>query len=159
MSLLGNLRDLFSEALGPDDASDDRAARVTVAALLTLVAQADGRVLGVEERGLAVLLQSYFRLSEADAARIIVRAADIGSGFDSITALADRILQDIPFEERPALLILAYRVAAIDGQVHEFEDDLIWRIGRLLGMSDGQIVELKIEALKNLSPGEAHDRT
>ncbi|MGO4706754.1 TerB family tellurite resistance protein [Microvirga sp. 2MCAF38] len=156
MSLINNLRDLFNETLGSEQRNADHDARVTVAALLILVTQADGRVLSVEERGLIVLVQSYFGLSDADASRILARAAEIGGELDPATSLADRILHDIPYEERPNLLILAYRVAAIDGHVHEFEDDLIWRIGRLLGLTDQDIVALKIEALKNLLPDEAH---
>jgi hypothetical protein len=41
-----------------------------------------------------------------------------------------------PASRRPArrgLLGLAWAVAAADGQVHEFEDDLVWRVGQLLG--------------------------
>lgn len=155
MSLIENLRDLFRDAVSADT-SEEQDQRITVASLLILVAQADGRVMNVEERGLSVLLQSYFGLSEDSASRLLDRAAEIGSELDPATSLADRILQDIAFDERPNLLVLAYRVAAIDGNVHEFEDDLIWRIGRLLNFSDAEIVALKVEALKNLSPGEAH---
>ncbi|NNC01177.1 hypothetical protein HI113_45785, partial [Corallococcus exiguus] len=126
MSLIENLRDLFRDAVSADT-SEEQDQRITVASLLILVAQADGRVMNVEERGLSVLLQSYFGLSEDSASRLLDRAAEIGSELDPATSLADRILQDIAFDERPNLLVLAYRVAAIDGNVHEFEDDLIWR--------------------------------
>jgi uncharacterized tellurite resistance protein B-like protein len=45
---------------------------------------------------------------------------------------------------------MAYRIAAADGAIHEFEDDLIWRTGRLLGFSDSDLAIIKAEALEAL---------
>ena len=38
---------------------------------------------------------------------------------------------------------MAYRIAAVDGQVHDFEDDLLWRVGRLLGLPDEDVARLR----------------
>jgi uncharacterized tellurite resistance protein B-like protein len=64
--------------------------------------------------------------------------------------MVDRIVHDVPSEERPRLLSMAYRIAAADGAIHEFEDDLIWRTGRLLGFSDSDLAIIKAEALEAL---------
>jgi uncharacterized tellurite resistance protein B-like protein len=50
---------------------------------------------------------------------------------------------------------MAYRIAALDGYLHEFEDDLLWRIGRLLGFSDADVTALRELALKTLRPERA----
>jgi uncharacterized tellurite resistance protein B-like protein len=155
MSLMANLRELFHDAFGPMAPAPDHEERLTVATLLLLVAQADGRVLSVEERNLPILLRSYFGIDADTAARLLDEAAEPGSGTDRTTSLADRILHDIPVPERPGLLALAYRVATVDGHVHEFEDDLIWRIGRLLGLTDEAIAAIKVDAARNLAPGRA----
>ncbi|MGO4571961.1 TerB family tellurite resistance protein [Microvirga sp. 2TAF3] len=73
-----------------------------------------------------------------------------------ISRFRDLFDQTIGPDERPRLLALAYRVAAIDGVVHEFEDDLIWRMGRLLGLSAETLAAIKGEALKNLMADQAH---
>jgi uncharacterized tellurite resistance protein B-like protein len=156
MSLMANLRELFSDALGSAETGPDHEERLTVAALLLLVANADGRMLKVEERSLPVLLRSYFGMAEDSATRLIDQASSLSAGMDPATSLADRISHDIPAAERPRLLALAYRVAVVDGQVHEFEDDLIWRIGRLLGLNDETIADIKAGAIRNLAAGPAH---
>ncbi|HST94781.1 MAG TPA: TerB family tellurite resistance protein [Microvirga sp.] len=154
MSVITRLRDLLHDTLGTDDPAET-GEHLSVAALLSLVARADGRMLKVEEEGLRVLLGSRFGLTREGAERLLAHAAEIEGTLDPSTTLVDRLLQDVSVEDRPRLLVLAYRIAAIDGTVHEFEDDLIWRTGRLLDLSEGEIAALRAEALKNL----VQDRT
>ena len=66
-----------------------------------------------------------------------------------------RVLQETPERDLPALLAMAYRVAAVDGVVHEVEADLIWRIGRLLGLDDAMVSAIREEAFRNLGPERA----
>jgi uncharacterized tellurite resistance protein B-like protein len=154
MSLISRLRDLFLESVGAHEPPENDE-HLTVAALLTLVASADGRVLKVEEEGLRVLLSSRFGLTEEQAGRLLEHAREIEATMDPSTTLVDRIVHDVGFEERPRLLALAYRVAAIDGKVHEFEDDLIWRTGRLLDFSESDLAAIKADALRNIAPDQA----
>jgi uncharacterized tellurite resistance protein B-like protein len=154
MSVITRLRDLLHDTLGTDDPAET-GEHLSVAALLSLVARADGRLLKVEEEGLRVLLGSRFGLTREGAERLLAHAAEIEGTLDPSTTLVDRLLQDVSVEDMPRLLALAYRIAAIDGTVHEFEDDLIWRTGRLLDLSEGEIAALRAEALKNL----VQDRT
>jgi uncharacterized tellurite resistance protein B-like protein len=154
MSVITRLRDLLHDTLGTDDPAES-GEHLSVAALLILVARADGRMLKVEEEGLRVLLGSRFGLTREGVERLLAHAAEVEGTLDPSTTLVDRLLQDVSVEDRPRLLALAYRIAAIDGTVHEFEDDLIWRTGRLLDLSEGEIAALRAEALKNL----VQDRT
>ena len=41
--------------------------------------------------------------------------------------------------ERARLLSMAWSVAGADGTVHEFEEALVWRLGRLLRFDDTAI--------------------
>ena len=154
MSVISTLRDILRLAI--DERSPEYDEHLSVAALLTLVAHADGRVLPVETEGLRALLSSRFGLSTEDARRVLQDAARIEAGVDPSTTLIDRIVNDVPFEERGPLLALAYKIAAIDGVVHEFEDDLIWRTGRLLGFTDRDLAEIKADAIKNFATDAAH---
>lgn len=154
MSVISRLRDFFHDPLTADDSAETDE-RLTVAALLILIARADGRTLKVEEEGLRVLLGSRFGLTGDQAERLLHHAAEIEGTLEPSTSLIERIVQDVPFEDRPRLLGLAYRIAAIDGTVHEFEDDLIWRTGRLLDLPEAEIAATKEEALKNPVRGQA----
>jgi uncharacterized tellurite resistance protein B-like protein len=155
MSLLSRLRDVIHQIVDPDEASPDHDERLTAAALLLLVARIDGRVLPVEQAGLRAVLRSRFSISDESAGRILAAAAEADAEADPAWALAGHIRQETKSADRPRLLAMAYRVAAVDGFVHEFEDGLIWRIGHLLGFDDGAIGAIREEALRNLAPERA----
>lgn len=157
MSIISRLRGLFEPLLSGDETTPDQGVRLTVAALLVLVARADGRVLQVEETGLHMLLRSRFGLS-AEQVEAVIGQVDIWAEPDPAATLAERILQDVGPDERPAIMTLAYRMAAVDGFVHEFEDDLLWRIGRLLGFTDPEITTLRDGALQAQTPERARVR-
>jgi uncharacterized tellurite resistance protein B-like protein len=156
MSLITRLRDLIHPSVGANGHPAD-GEHLTVAVLLTLVAHVDGRVLKIEEDELRSLLKARFGLDPEQAANLMNHVREIEATIDPTTTLVDRIIHDISPEERPRLLAMAYRIAAIDGKVHEFEDDLIWRTGRLLDFSESDLAAIKAEALKNLAAGPARD--
>ncbi len=154
MSAISALRDILRSI---NDHPAEHEAHLTIASLLILVAHADGRVLPVETEGLRQLLAGRFGFSAEDADRVLRDAAAIEAGMDASTTLIDRIATDVPPDERGPLLGLAYRVAAVDGTVHEFEDDLIWRTGRLLRFSDDELADIKARAIGKLALDRADD--
>jgi uncharacterized tellurite resistance protein B-like protein len=131
----------------PEHASDEPQ-RLTAAALLALVARADGRLRPEEEAALVALLGARFGLSEDDAAALVADSEDLPANLDAASDLTDRILRETPSAERPDLLALAYRVAASDGDVNEIEDNLVWRLGHLLGLKDREIEAIRRRALQ-----------
>ena len=159
MSLIARLRDLVHRGTDQDPAHPDREAAFAAAALLGLVARAEGRREDAEEDDLHTVLRSRFGLSRDAAGYLVAHAGRIDEGPDPVPTLAERILHVIPPEERPRLLALAYRIAASDGEVHDFEDDLVWRIGRLLGLSDEAIAAVRDSSLGDRVPRERSDES
>jgi uncharacterized tellurite resistance protein B-like protein len=147
MSLISRLSGLLHGVLDPITDAPDREGQIAVAALLALVARADGRLLKVEEENLERLLRARFGLSPEAAARLLARGEEINREMDPASTVAERILHDIQAAERPDLLAMAYRIAAVDGQVHDFEEDLLWRVGRLLGLTDEDVARVRERAL------------
>lgn len=130
----------------PSHRADDPQ-RLTAAALLAYVARADGQLRPQEEEELIRLLRARYALSEDDAAALVADAEGLHPDRDGATDLVDRILRETPAAERPTLLAMAYRVAAADGEVREIEEDLVWRVGHLLGLRDGEIEAIRQRAL------------
>ena len=145
MALIDRLSEILRGALA-ENAQAPAQAPLAAAALLALVARVDGRLLKIEEDGLTSFLQSRFALAPEQASRLLGAVEAIHAETDPAAAIATRIRHDIASEDRAELLTLAYRLAAVDGQIHEFEDDLIWRVGRLLGMPDHAIAATRTGA-------------
>ncbi|MFE1603031.1 TerB family tellurite resistance protein [Methylobacterium sp. ID0610] len=124
-------------------------------ALLVHVARVDGTLAPVERERLARLLVGRFAQTEAEAEAVIARAIDVDDEIRDVADLVAMIGRDASETERRNLLGMAWAVAAADGRVHEFEDDLVWRLGQLLGFDETQIAGARAVALAALPGREA----
>lgn len=148
MLLLSRLHDLIAhqspgQTLMPDH---ERDALLSTAALLVLVTKVDGRLRPSELAGLSAFLGSRFGLTPEGVGEVLDEARAITEEADPAT-LAERILHDLRAPDRARLVALAYRMAILDGEVHEFEEDLIWRVARLLGIEEGDLAAIRRDAL------------
>lgn len=146
MSFVSRLVDLVRTSVEPAldpalslDVSDDQLA---TAALLVHVARVDGRIDEAEHGMLVSLLGSGFGLTAAGAEALLQRADRFDFEVDDVAALVEMVEHDAA-QDGERLLAMAYRVAAADGAVAEFEDDLIWRMGQLLGLPDAAIERIR----------------
>lgn len=109
--------------------------RVAAAALLVHVAEADGAFTPAESARLRALLQREFGIEEREAVALLEegRRADADAidlfGFTSI------LMNGMDTERRLAFVDLLWSLIYADGDVHELEDNLAWRICELLGIS------------------------
>ncbi len=141
MFLLSRLRAFLDSGT---EAMANQPQAVATAALLVLVARADGLSKPAEEEALRALLRTRFDLSESAAAAVLEQAEE---GDADAADLVEQIARDLDADQRRGLLAMAYRVATADGAVQEFEEDFVWRIGHLLGLSDREIEAVRQTAL------------
>ncbi|WP_375459594.1 TerB family tellurite resistance protein [uncultured Enterovirga sp.] len=125
--------------------------RLAAAAILVHVARVDGRLDGPERVALVVLLAERFGLRDDVATALVARGDGLDREVDDVAALIEMLGHETDAGDRKRLLAMAYGVAAADGVVQEFEDDLIWRMGHLLGFDDGTIDAVRAEALGDAS--------
>ena len=142
--LVAHAADLFGLSAGQDRPTDDALAAV---ALLVHVARVDGALGDAERARLARLLQGGFAGSAEAAEALIERAVAFDDETRDVATLVELIGRDAGEADRRRLLAMAYVVAAADGRLHEFEEDLVWRVGRLLGFDDAAIVAARDGAL------------
>jgi uncharacterized tellurite resistance protein B-like protein len=143
MSFLSRLIDAVSGAREPLAEAAPADERLASAALLVHVARIDGR-LAAEERGrLVELVRRRFGFDAAAAEAFIARAESLDHEAGDIATLVGMIGRDADPAERRQLLATAYSVVRSDGRIEEFEDDLVWRVGRLLGFDEAEIAALR----------------
>ncbi|MDF9792380.1 putative tellurite resistance protein B-like protein [Methylorubrum extorquens] len=120
----------------PDGSEEHLAAT----ALLVHVARADGVLDPAEGERLVRLVRRRYAASDAEAASLIERAATFEAQTRDMTSLVELIGSDgSSSEERGRLLAMAWSVAGADGDLHEFEEALVWRLGKLLGFDEPAI--------------------
>lgn len=147
MSLVARLVEFVADIVGaPEAAEEELDPRLAAAALLVHVARIDGRWTQAERERLLDMMGRRFGLSPEAAGRFLERADRADHEADDISTLIDGMGHDFSADERRNLVAMAYAVAGADGETHEFEENLVWRIGRLLGLEDAEIHGLRPDA-------------
>lgn len=117
--------------------------RIAAAALLVHAAGIDGRTEDAERRALASILVRRFQLDATETEQLIALATDREEqavdlyGFTS--ALTPRLDQD----GRKQIVEMLWEVVLADGEVDDYESNLVWRAAELLGVSTRDRVTLK----------------
>jgi uncharacterized tellurite resistance protein B-like protein len=135
-------------APAPEPMTADEA-RLAAAALLYHVTVIDGEV-GDEERSrLRALLGERFALDEAGLDDLMAAAEDADRQAVDLYAFTSVLKQRLDIEERERLVGMMWELVYADGKVHEFEDNLIWRVAELLGVSSEVRIRLKQAARRH----------
>ncbi|NEU11691.1 TerB family tellurite resistance protein [Methylobacterium sp. BTF04] len=142
MSLITRLRAYAADAFGiagQPDVAEEADERLAAIALLVHVARADGVLAPVETERLARLVEGRFAQTRVEAEALIARAAAFDAQTRDMAVLVEMMGHEPDAEARRRLLAMAWSVANADGVIHEFEEALVWRLGRLLGFDDAAI--------------------
>lgn len=146
MSLIDKLVGLLRGASGSED--DPIAAQLpdehmAAAALLVHVARVDGIIQERERDALLSMLEGSHGLDRAGAQALVKRAERLDMEIDDVGTLVERLGHEGHGPDRARLLGMAYRIAAADSGLAEFEEDLLWRLGQLLRFDDATIADIR----------------
>lgn len=131
--------------------------RVAAAALLVHVATLDGDLSAGERDKLRAILQARFSLDDALTDELIAaaEAADRDAvDFYHFTSSLMRVLDEAG---RERIVAMMWEMALIDGRVTEFEDNVLWRVADLLGISNRQRIALRRQIAQAQAGGTGGD--
>ncbi|MEF2552238.1 TerB family tellurite resistance protein [Aurantimonas sp. A2-1-M11] len=127
----------------PDPADD---VRVATAALLFHVVRADGVVTEEERTRLHAVLREEFALAPEEVDRIAEAGGEADTEAVDLYNFTSVLKSRLGEAERVRFVELLWEVTYADGSVHELEDNLIWRVSDLLGVSTRDRMLMKREA-------------
>ena len=143
--MLAAIRDLIAELSGDAPrksfAEDDQ--RLAVAALLVHIVSVDGVVTDAEKATLRTVLSERYGMSEADTESLVAEASrrdDEAVDLYGFTSVLKRSLDE---DGRKRVIEMMWETVFADGSVSEFEDNTVWRVAELLGVSSRDRIELK----------------
>ncbi len=131
--------------------------RLATAALLIHVANVDGAIDPPERQRLRQVIEDQFGLGAADTTRLIERAEQSDKesvDFFHFTNVLKRALDD---DGRHKIIEMMWDVVFADGEVSEFEENVVWRIAALLGVSNRDRVMLRQKVAEEPPPVPEHD--
>ncbi len=117
--------------------------RLATAALLVHVANVDGKFDAAERKRLREVIEERFGLDDEMTTRLIARAEQSDKeavDFFHFTSVLKRVLDD---DGRHKIIEMMWDVVFADGEVTEFEENVVWRVAELLGVSTRDRVMLR----------------
>ena len=128
--------------------------RVAAAALFFHVIDADGVVEQSERDKVKELLEKSYGLSGAELQKLIAagrQAEDESIDFYAFTSVLKRHLEA---ERRVQFIELLWELVYADGIHQELEDNVVWRVAELLGVSDRDRVLMRQRVAERVGAGD-----
>src|SRR5580693_3012970 len=145
--MLDGLRQFIADVVSPtahqDRAFDDTGYRLAATALLIHVISIDGEPSAVEKRKLHSLLETSFGLDPGSADKLIASATLVEGEAVDLYHFTSVIMRSVNEEGRLRIVEMMWELVYADGQVSEFEDNVVWRASDLLGVSSRERIDLK----------------
>lgn len=126
------LKSLFAVQKTAEELPTDT--KMSVAALLVHLASVDGIVTAGERNTISGVLQDHFDLDEPQVGALIKEATARDKDavdFYQFTSSLSKLEE----EERVSIIRLMWQVVFADGHNHELEDNMVWRVAELIGVS------------------------
>ncbi|MBE7608160.1 TerB family tellurite resistance protein, partial [Salmonella enterica subsp. enterica serovar 4:-:1,2] len=111
--------------------------------LLVHVVSLDGQPTATEQRKLHSLIESHFGLDRGTADRLIADAIQVEGDAVDLYHFTSVIMRALDEEGRKRIVQMMWELVFADGQVSEFEDNVVWLASDLLGISQRDRVDLK----------------
>lgn len=135
---------LFTGSKPSDSAIDTKLA---VAALLVHLASVDGVVTKKERETISAVLQDEFDLDQHQVEKLIEEATRRDKDavdFYQFTSTLSKLEED----ERINIIRLMWQLVFVDDENHELEDNMVWRVAELIGVSARQRTILRSQMKK-----------
>jgi uncharacterized tellurite resistance protein B-like protein len=146
-TMLDGLRQFIADVISPTAhehrSFDDTGYRLAATALLIHVISLDGQPSEVEKRKLHSLIESRFGLDRGMADQLIASATLVEGEAVDLYHFTSVILRSVNEEGRLRIVEMMWELVYADGQVSEFEDNVVWRAADLLGVSSRDRIDLK----------------
>ena len=127
---------------------------VAAAALLFHVSEADGTASDAEVGRLRDLLVREYGLDRQEAERVRMAGREADADAVDLFQFTQVLMRHWSAEERVRFIELLWELVFVDGTVHELEDNVIWRVSELLGVSGRDRMLAKREAQERASESE-----
>jgi uncharacterized tellurite resistance protein B-like protein len=145
--MLDGLRQFIADIVSPTSQDhrvlDDTGYRLAATALLIHVVSIDGEPSPVEKRKLHSLIESRFGLDPGTADRLIASATLVEGEAVDLYHFTSVIMRTVDEAGRLRIVEMMWELVYADGQVSEFEDNVVWRAADLLGVSSRDRIEIK----------------
>jgi len=139
------ISDLLNNSKKPSNQPIDT--KLAVAVLLVHLIDIDGETTNDEQKIVATILKEHFDLDSAQVKELIESAHSKDQeavDFYQFTSIITRL----KMEQRVKIISMMWQVVFADKKNHELEDNMIWRVAELIGVSSRDRTMLRAQFAK-----------
>jgi uncharacterized tellurite resistance protein B-like protein len=133
--MIERLKALLSGRAGAAETKPDEL-RLATAALLLETAVLDGHFGDDERVVIQSVLEDHFGLNGRDAAALIADARQAVEDAGELYGFTKVVKDSYPPEDRISIIEMLWRVAYADGELHDYEANLVRRVAGLIYVAD-----------------------
>jgi uncharacterized tellurite resistance protein B-like protein len=144
--MIDAIRRFFAEITsdgGDKVAMGEEQVRLAVAALLFRVVAIDGVVSDEERATLSDVLKRHFGLDPQATSALVEAAEDAEAEAVDLYGFTSVLKARLDAADRERIVELMWTLVYADGKVDEFENNVVWRVAELLGVSTQTRIRLK----------------
>src|ERR1700740_3229749 len=145
--MLDGLRQFITDVISPSAHTsrdfDDTGYKLAATALLVHVISLDGEPAEIEKRKLHGLIESSFGLDSGTADKLIASATLVEGEAVDLYRFTSVIMRSVNEAGRLRIVKMMWELVYADGEVNDFEDNVVWRAADLLGVSSRDRIDLK----------------
>jgi uncharacterized tellurite resistance protein B-like protein len=145
--MLKSLKSLFDRS--EDDQPTAHSVEVAAAALLIEVGRADYESDAEEQKAIIEAIRLGSGVEDGELASLVASAQETAERSTSLYEFTTLINAQYSMDEKFVLIKALWRVAAVDGDIHRYEDHLIRRIADLLYVAHTDFIRAKLEVLSS----------
>ncbi len=149
--MLDQIKSLFG--LSPQDAGATKIEldkNLAAAALMVHVIAADGQITPEEEVKLRAVLREHYVMGDDDASALEEAAKTAQEDAVDMYRFTSILKDQMDESERLALVEDLWEMVFADGKIHEFEDNVVWRVAELIGIQSRERMVLKQRVLARI---------
>src|SRR3990170_7055579 len=134
--MIDAIKRFFAEISEGDDkvSVGEEELRLAVGALLFHVVAIDGMVSDGERATLGDLLKRRFGLDPQETKSLVAAAANADAEAVDLYGFTSVLKGRLETADRERIVEMMWKLVFADGTVHEFEDNIVWRVAELLGV-------------------------
>lgn len=146
-TVFDKIKDALNSIISGDD--DAEAApfimdkKLCAATLMVHVMVADGKIKPEEEAKLLDVLETHYEMTADQAAELAEQARKKQSESIDLYSFTSIIKAKMSETERMGLIEDLWEMVYADGTLHEFEDNIVWRVAELIGINSDRRMALK----------------
>jgi len=125
--------------------------QIAVSKILVRTAKIDDEFHILEEQKILELLTKYFSLNDEDSKNLMELGISEEKSATDLYAYTNTIKKSLELNERKKIIEMMWQIIVTDDNFDPYENNLVWRVAELIGISTRERVQIKKDFLSTLN--------